>query len=854
MDSRRSHKCKGLGGSALVLVVVLVSLLAVVGMMFLMTARVNNMGVSAVSENKELGFAVETVIAKIGERLAADVPGSTTDSNIPAEYYDYPGPNDPWLAALEPILTDIKDPNDANDDVYRWPQISDVYNRLDVNNLQAIIIPDYQKPSDVGDSNSTDDYPADADGDGVADSRWIEVNDITSNKGKPIYAAIRIVDNGGMINVNTIFADPNVGDKCKGDMLTNIYIDGLVKSGTDLITTFLGNRSNAPDAGTYYLEAARRIENPDTTTNYYTFYDISEELSLRNRYVLLPGQSSPTQPWLSSMTRLESYGPPQCLSTTLRASRYGNSYTPYTSSDFGSWKRRFEPLYDTNEPIKSNYDFRHLLTTYNFDRIINPIGSGFNYGKMANVNRDDDVGKLYSAIYAGLYDANFAGNPFETAAQMTVNLVDFRDNDSNVTVYLNSDDSKDYYGFESPCIYISELAHNFTVSGDPPTVYRSYAVELYKPYSGDNDPCGWQLEIGGTPITIDNWTGNKQFYVIQDQNSNAPLEVDLGAVVKNETFTFTGDTEIELRRPASGDYVTVDWYKVDPCIPAPWLSEDDSPHSIQRDIQPYKCIRRLWASVARNDDDDLGKGNTFVDSDPNVVQAHPANTAFTNVGEIGMLFRKDVYSDIVRGAVESDVRLNLADPNFQQLFRYLTVFDPNSDTIDNDGDGLIDALDTNIQEYKVAGRININTAPWYVIAQLPWMQYQDGTPFERAKAVSDYRDNMLHCFGSIGELMQVPEMQSLAYDGSDNLNRDDPNGPDFTNDTARNDFEERDIIFSRISNLVTVRSDVFTAYILVRLGTDGPQKRVIAILDRSSVTNSGGRVKVVALHLVPDPR
>jgi hypothetical protein len=67
-------------------------------------------------------------------------------------------------------------------------------------------------------------------------------------------------------------------------------------------------------------------------------------------------------------------------------------------------------------------------------------------------------------------------------------------------------------------------------------------------------------------------------------------------------------------------------------------------------------------------------------------------------------------------------------------------------------------------------------------------------------------------------------------------------------------FEERDVIFDRISNLITVRSDVFTAYILVRIGTDGPQKRVVAIFDRSGVTPTGGKVKIVAIQQVPDPR
>jgi len=79
--------------------------------------------------------------------------------------------------------------------------------------------------------------------------------------------------------------------------------------------------------------------------------------------------------------------------------------------------------------------------------------------------------------------------------------------------------------------------------------------------------------------------------------------------------------------------------------------------------------------------------------------------------------------------------------------------------------------------------------------------------------------------------------------------------PDLTpSDGAISDFEERDVIFSRISNIVTVRSDVFTAYILVRIGVDGPQKRVLAVLDRSRVTSPGDKVRIFALYPVPDPR
>jgi len=238
----------------------------------------------------------------------------------------------------------------------------------------------------------------------------------------------------------------------------------------------------------------------------------------------------------------------------------------------------------------------------------------------------------------------------------------------------------------------------------------------------------------------------------------------------------------------------------------------------------------------------------------------------------------------------------------RNVFQYFTVFDPNSDNIDNDADGLIDEYDGS--EWKVPGRININTAPWYVLAQLPWITHPLIADPSIAKAIVAYRDklplfdgvgNLIADYGnrtaatgsplplreelgfaSIGELANVvntfdapasvPNYRnfSMRYyiDGFDL-----PYFPDLTTadddppytvpdpcDEVVDDFEERDVIFSRISNLVTVRSDVFTAYILVRIGADGPQKRVIAILDRSNVGSPLGKVKIVALHYVPDPR
>jgi len=241
------------------------------------------------------------------------------------------------------------------------------------------------------------------------------------------------------------------------------------------------------------------------------------------------------------------------------------------------------------------------------------------------------------------------------------------------------------------------------------------------------------------------------------------------------------------------------------------------------------------------------------------------------------------YLDPSNDAVDND-----GDP--------ITHDNPLNDLYDNDGDGTPDPADTDenkAQHYEqmVAGRININTAPWFVLNQLPWVALQNDaiTPTENlAQAIVAFRDktdisaapiNGPSYFGVTGrqigtglpatEVDENPGFKSIAQlmhvinntgltdfdirkylDGA-NL----PGPPDFTTpDVPTDDLEERDIIFHRVSNLATVRSDVFTAYILIRVGQRGPQKRVIAIFDRSNVFDPADTPKLLALHPVPDPR
>jgi hypothetical protein len=851
--NRKECKSKISGGSALILTVVLTSLLAMVGVAFLMIARVDKIAASATLDNRDLNAAVDTVVAQISEELVADTPGVAAQE----EYYDYPDEHNRWLASLEPYKF-------GND--YYWRQVSELtaYPSGYARDVQARVAREYDAITDV----NTPIANADADGDGVGDAQWMLLDDITSSEGKPIYAAVRVIDNGAMLNANTAYKfDPS--DPCSanidGSSQLQIHLLALAgrpgappTSGDE--SALLWARANddagiARDLDAYERKVVWRYGEPNAP---YTPFDISDELELRYRFLLNHTGID---------TRLEMWGGEFRKLTSLS--------TPVTSGgrEFDDWFARASAV----AGMDPNYEYRHLATTYNMDRIICPsplvLGDGTVRRQMVNIN-SDAVGPLFDAIQTALLktDPNFP-DVDRLAAQLAVNIIDYRDTDAEVTTFDAG--AVTCFGFETPCVYISELAYNSVVVGDPPVTYRSYAVELHKPYEQDADPNAgeWELVIDGTAIPI-TWSGTKRFHVMRFEDPNAaPPQTPLlpinfsdpnvvndyaGPIPQDAAYTpFAGGSVISLQRQAaSGSFFTVDSVTV----PGGWLSAGGGARSIERDITQHKCIRRLWATVAEAGSPTLGQPNYFVHTDPAKMQAHPANGPFTNVGELAMVFFENVYDGAtVGGAMEADVRLDVANPAFASIFQYVTVFDPTRDAIDNDNDDIIDETRFDwTPEFKVPGRININTAPWFVLDQLPWVV----TPI--AKAITAYRDIMAvpggpdysgrpgdPGFESIADVMQVPEMYYFA----DNHQADLTGFPDLTpNDGLGQDFEERDVIFARISNLVTVRSDVFTAYILVRIDLDGPQKRMIAVLDRSSVDSADDNVRIVALQPVPDPR
>ena len=882
-------------GSALILAVVLVSLLAVVGVMFAMVARIDKMSTSAIAENKTLNLAVDTVIVKVSQELALDVPGPSQ------EYYDYPDADNAWLASLEPEVDDRGTPTPL-DDIYYWQHISDIYYRFgpqDIQKLRANIIDDYQEPAKIGDSNgytgdSNDLYFADADGDGVSDSMWVKLDNITSSKGRPIYAAVRIIDNGAMLNVNTGYKF----DPCDPEI---VHIDGSSQMQINLMalswhpgdpcdwydpndeTKLLNERANYGFGGINPLDLDEYKKNVVWRYNDpcgpYTPFDISDELEIRYRFLVNQEDID---------TRLEPWG-----------GEFRNSTLRTPAENLGDW---FIRAYDDGM-LDPNYSYRHIATTYNMDRIINPVGPTLNNGKMVNINNKlISAEDLYIALLASI-DPNINPDMYiddanririkNQFAQLAANIVDFVDANIAVTVFepCDPDIRPAYYGFDAQP-FITEVG--FIIDADPQAGQNYYAVELYNPFDSNIPLKDFELELKSVdsnapsilPILFDACDvipADGHFVIANDPG---PFVIDTNDVKIGPQLAFFGGWQpppsitpppptgpptitppsgsesgwkynytLYLTRkvgdPNDPDRIYVDRQLIDPANP------NDEKY-FERDVRDWRIVYQSLGDTL-DPNGTLGSINTIEMGFPcSFFLPNPLAPPkeFITVGDIPRVLtighsdglNNTIGEQLMSAASEGEIRLDLQNPNYSNIFQYLTVFDPTTDGIDNDGDGL-GVVNVDSDELKVPGRININTAAWYVIAQLPWMRP------DIAQYVASYRDTIgVDGFGSVGDLMQVNEM-SYYVDGSDLTVF-----PDLTaGDDIIDDFEERDVIFSRISNLVTVRSDVFTAYILIRIGNDGPQKRAIAILDRSDVypIPSGGyigRVKARALHPVPDPR
>jgi hypothetical protein len=979
------------GGSALIMVVVLTVLLAAIGILFVMASRVDEMASSSVVRDHDLDCATESVVELISQRLLNDV----TDPrywlvDYPA-WVRYPQPGstvsirgDLWLSTIEPTIP----PGRRNmmgmlwsyqDDAFLWRQVSDITGQL----WQRGVVGWFAGVDVPADANDFVPVPADADGDGIVDSVWTRMPGISGSRGEPVFVAVRIIDNCGMLNLNTTHQcvdSLNGGKWPDGNppyLPTNDSTKGKYLSSVDYFRFLRGQDRGLPPFAPlnrfrilaardpqgllasdqmYHEIAVMHVENPGTA---FHLFDIADELEIRNRCMLTS----------LSEARFER---DDVANFTLDAGggRYGSLEVPvvpgiddyfdapatnYPYYYFDKWKWRMDPNnFDSASGAYVNaivdyeykYDRRHVCTFYSFDRNMrtgvylavdqegrpgcNPVTMIFDPGPLAACTNFYDSNRMFNstesrekilrmlyALRAYYLVRNTAWDYKQAArraAQTVANMIDYTDDNDPLSpvpgpfalqlpdadgdlfdygsqtndkptfidrgvirslilevskrlygranmIDINTDPRYEFglgvqdpretvYGYERQP-FISEIAR------DDSTGTNRYAVELCNPYDDDILLDGWRMKIGAFVRVLTNSldpSGNIHVPAMTNwpshQLGRLVLVDDIQIYNTPETIVVPGmviggaDT-VELQRPDPrnpGQFITVDWTKVQQSsgINGPiagwrlsrrddtvWkfanaaaYANTDSTQTLGK-ANGVTSVRKAWQMPVKDDNEPIG---TLLDFERvlSIGNERDPNGVMGPITE-----RMGAGSE---GSVRTDVKPGFMQPSVLDYICFMSR-----------------------PEGSLPGRININTATKEVIrAAIPpnlgWSPDYD----RLAANIVDYREQgppFGNPYRRISDLLNVTGFDQL---------KSDPNGvgdPDM-----RGDIEERDWILSMVANIFTVRSDVFTAYILVRVGHDGPQRRMIAIFDRTNVdpiTQKGQKVqkpRLVALHPVPDPR
>ncbi|HEV56914.1 MAG TPA: hypothetical protein ENN87_05390, partial [Phycisphaerales bacterium] len=924
------------------------------------------------------------------------------------EAYDYPGQDDKWLGDIEPVY-DTRGRDDITLHEVGWRHLSDVY--YDVPGV-------YHRPPNGPDpmygigfyayeglTRREVLYPpgnetwADADGDGVWDSLWVRVPGLVAADGRPIYAAVRIVDNCGMLNLN---AAHSLSPDSEGYYLSAVDYEPFLRGSDWNDVTRRDNLRRArhvdgylPDFTGYtprefHDKVLMRFENPHAylLAPEWRLFEIGDELEIRNRFLLTS----------SVQARFETY-PVAHYTFDAKGGPYPALAVPRrTSVDFYAWKVRVNPdnfaASEPPDPDDYKYDRRHVCTFYSFDRNIRsgvcPLLHAWDvanrrwvarehahlfmppHGTTASVawdflkptdhpipqvqadlqkrQRQQILWLLYGfrAYFLRAYLLDQESAPPGTlivipaeerkkaarkSAQIVANLIDFMDSKDTPGIFpgqanaggidevtridrtvvrgliqqvtgmdLESDpdyafglaDDDQVYGYErQPFITQIYCTFNGLLGG-----IQDFAVELANPYEDPLDLSRFRLRIGDKVYsispgkTVDGATAQGASKFVLDNNPGISVHPDVDASRERQRLipfdrNITGNDAIELQRQVPGPtgpvWLTVDQVKSEHLR----LILSDGAHSLLRDdstdaaggtrMDWRLANAELWEHLEPSNPNyattRLGTTNNIDLSDKGEGYQLPVANAWTAAGQwygtewlamdpwpystLGRFGKvpwigSDVYDPdegepnpitmkIGLAAAEGDVRYDIdAAP---ELLGYV---------------GFVSR-----PEGRLPGRININTATKEVIrAAIPRNDEWVPDVNDLAQWIVERRKSTP--FKNLADLLDVEGFRRFM----------DPNnvGPSGADPAVEDDFEERDWILSRLSNIFTVRSDVFTAYIAVRVGApsrdsagtpadmrddiidNAAHRRVIAIFDRSRVADPADRPRLVALHPVPEAR
>jgi len=710
----------------------------------------------------------------------------------------------------------------------------------------------------------------DADGDGTADSVLCATG-IADVRGRQYYAAVRVMDACSLMNANTAYSNYPL-----------LFMAPLSRQDISLIL-LLGNtpirdaiitarRGTVPGGIQYQYDNDRyiiRLLDPNPSSGKYRPFDMGDMLAIR---------------WLGS-------------GQTARGRLHDALSTKFAS------KRQF-------------------LTTWSAWRMLIPVPVVGDTAQthMADLNKAD-----YAELYNAFYNAIPLGaSGFTTgtdqektrkrallAAQLAVNVIDFRDTNSDITA--KSTDSKGntlksadgltdvaVYGIERQPFVTEAFGKRYkkvplAASGDPVVESDYWAVELFNPYTTDISLADYTIECGAASASLSgSITGGGRVVLVDE---SAKFTVATGATtLQIASLDLSGGAKIY--RTVGGKKVLM--ANIGPLnVPIPTPADGEEKKNVKNVIwhdgrKEARYTRTITTELSHDGSDDAHDytnadlpgtttaGTTILGAANDSLPAenlppcpvYVRNTLMISVGDLSRIFHVgpsetmslreklgNVSSLTVGrlpmrttqgGAYDVTVPPVPQIPLGALMTNYVMVGSPMADqvggtAVDNDGDGKANDMSDPGLEDQVYGAVNINTVSSTVLKCTGGLgRLATTTKTAVADAIIAHRTTHKG-FLSQGEVaipMATAGVQNeydikspMNYAIADGKTSDD-GLPTLAGDRVEDDMIKYLTSYTWSANEITVRSDVYIAYIRVQIGDDADTTKnvqhYISVIDRGN--------------------
>ncbi len=893
-------------GSVILMAVGVLVMLAMVGTTFVIVAymdRIESTSIARGAAVKKVALGIFTRgQAVLVEDLRFNVVG---DSAFPYEaattwlqQVDAPAAGvNPWQAS-----TLAEGP--AGSEAFR--RVSDLFNKGgatfdDVPALQDIS-PD--TPLQVGVP-----WYVDTDGDGRIDARVVDTG-IRDAHGDWYYVGVRIIDLCGLINVNTVYGPGAVAPfdetyqngGTRGIPMTEMQWARLEIAGVtpdDLHVKRARVRPTSPVQSIpayahFYVRCAANQNAPTVLAPgpqlYWPVFDLDDQLALLWREEQINKTTYTGRGRLADLLGVVELKSKRPFLTTWSSSRLLPLQIPTSILIDG------QPYVQFPQPKRADLNNNNNAADFQalFEAAFNAIPAG-----VSGLTSDPDPVAMHNMRR-------------RLAAQIAANIIDFRDADSDVTMEpIPGLAAEKVYGIERQP-FLTEAFHK-VYREDANTVRRFSAIELFNPYEATVSLKGLKLTQGGAeekPPIGGAWPADlelpagKRLVILSAIGGESPIPVhaEVHKTVQIEGLDLAAGVKLYRSRKADG---TSPDAEKDVLLAAVTLSAGADPPDPDTGVQvvhqwddrPAQALYAL-GSVFKDYDIDytseegggamtpeatnLGRAN---DKAGEVKAAHPnanptpvyvRNDKFVSLGELVKIFHvgpgcggKSLAGNLGDGASIAQGRLDAlpaAAPGSVApgkipavapaclLGEFFTVIHPASDGVDNDGDGKgTQGLEADPDEDAVYGALNVSSATKETLMCLPYMTDAVAT---QIIADLDAKPPAERAFAASGEVLasirKVEKVNPWAdknvyppnYKLADGKTTDD--GLAEVND----DLSKLQVMYTRLSNLVTVRSDSFAVYITVmrfkgsaaaagNLASPNAVRRYVGMLDRSDCYKRG---------------